>query len=105
MRTITNEELKAAVRQAKKEKRLARMYGRRYKLQDTLENGKCVVCAIGAALTEEELRQAKEACASTIFKLSLKGVVQFEDPDFAADLIEAHDEAPTIRPLNKLIAA
>jgi hypothetical protein len=105
MRTITNEELKAAVRKAKEEKRLARMYGRRYSLRATLRNGKCVVCAIGAALTADELAQAVAVKANSPWALKQRGIVEFEDPYFAQVLIRAHDEYDDIRKLNALTAA
>ena len=82
MRTITNTELRSAVRACYDAGRLIAQDGPEYHGDFRNANGRR--CALGAAMTEDELAR------TGIFGFRRAGVA-FADPDFAEELLIAHE--------------
>jgi len=95
MRTITNVELIEAAVKAYEEKRLTAFYptfGCVYRA--VTQDGEKLGCAIGVALTDEEIDKVKaaEINGAAVYNLEPYAVAAFEDEGFASKLQRAHDE-------------
>ena len=96
MRTITNAEIKAAALAAYDDNRLTAQAKKRADRLCRYRHGNRV-CAIGAILTDEELRGvAGNASVGNVVDM---GWVRFENPTFARLVQQAHDVWASARPI------
>ena len=86
MRTITTEELKRKA----KEYYAARRLTAQNSMGCVLREDDCR-CAIGAAMTDEEINKANDAKAPTVKLLVDNNIISFENIPFAIKLQHAHD--------------
>ena len=89
MRYITTEELITATRNAWDKEILICQHPSKFSFSD-YKRDSCV-CAIGSILTKEDIDFLEGMPCDSIDYLAEEGVVSFEDPEFAAELMKKHD--------------
>lgn len=89
MRYITTEELLTANGNAWDKKILICQHPDKFSFSDY--NRDNYVCAIGSVLTKEDFDFLEDMPSDSVDFLAEAGVVLFEDPEFATELMKKHD--------------
>ncbi len=90
MRYITTEELITATRNVWDKDILICQHPEKYSFSD-YKRDNCV-CAIGSILTKEDIDFLESTPCDSVDFLAEEGIVSFEDPEFATEVMQKHDK-------------